>query len=115
MNQIPQKTPPCYESDVDELMRIAAEQLAGDFVTGVHYIFDNPDLTDRADVQISAGCGYPGEARANLREQFKAGHECMAVCFMFNYEVPLRIFAFPAYRTALKAKRKNHSAGGDGK
>jgi hypothetical protein len=115
MNEIPQNTPPHYESDVDELMRIAAEHLAGDFTTRVHYLFARPDLTDCAEVQIYVGFGYPDEARANLRAEFKAGRECMAASFMLNCEVPLCIFAFPAYRTALNVKRKRQSAGGDGK
>jgi hypothetical protein len=115
MTPILENQPVCYESDVDELMRIAAEQLAGDFTTRVHYIFDNPDLTDRADVQISAGCGYPDEARANLRAQFQAGRVCMGGRLMFSYDVPWRVFKFPAYYAALEAKHKNQSAGGDGK
>jgi hypothetical protein len=115
MTSIPENQPACYESDVDELMRIAAEHLAGDFTTRVHYIFDNPNLTDRSEVQIYGGFGYPDEARANLRAELKAGRESIAACFMLNYEVPLAVFRFPAYEAAIEAKRKRQSAGGDGK
>jgi hypothetical protein len=114
MNQILEHMQPCYESDVEELLLLAADQFAGDFVTGIHFVFTRPDLTDRAEVQIYSGYGCQNEARANLREQFQAGRACMGGCLMFSYNVPWRTFVFPAYRAALKAKRKRQLVGGDG-
>lgn len=38
----------------------------------------------------------------------------MGAHLMCYYDVPWRTFVFPAYRAALKAKRKSRSVGGDG-
>lgn len=52
MNSILENQQPQYESDVEELLLLAADQFIGDFVAGVHFIFTRPDLTDTAEVQI---------------------------------------------------------------
>lgn len=114
MNQILENMQP-NQSNVEDLLRWAADQFAGDFVTGLRFVFTRLDLTDRTEVQIYSGYGYEDEARANLREQFHAGRVCLGCRLMFSYDVPWRTFVFPAYLEALKDKRKNQSAGGDGK
>jgi hypothetical protein len=115
MNPIPEHQPTCYESEVEELFLRSSEQFEGDFVTGIHIIFARPDLTDSAEVQIYPCFGYQNDARSELREQFQAGRVFMKANLMFNCDVPWRVIESPAYRAALKAKRKNQSAGGDGK
>ncbi len=104
MKQILEITQPCYESDVEGLLRWAADQFAGDFVTAIRYVFARPDFSDRAEVQIYSGFGYEDEARANLREQFQAGRECMGGYLMFFFDAPWTVFTFPAYEIARNAK-----------
>jgi len=113
MNQIPENQQPQYESDVEQLLQIARDQFAGDFVTGVHFMFGGPELTDLAEVQIYPCFGYKNEARANLRAQFQAGRVCTGGRLMIFYDVPWHDFTFPAYREALLMHRTRRSGGSD--
>jgi hypothetical protein len=111
MNPIAENQPDSYESAVEYLLLRASEQFAGDFVTGIHYVFARPDLTDSAEVQIYPCFGYQNEARSELRKQFQEGRVCMKARLMFYVNVPWRIFSFPAYR---EAQLKHRSGGSDG-